>query len=399
MINFSLFCCFFRGKRLFCRIFCHWVIFMFNYDTYSVLGDGDCKYQGAISPPIFQTSTFSGGEYSYTRLSNPTRAALEQECALLEKGKYGFAFSSGLGAINALFSTLKKGDRVVVTDDIYGGTYRLINRIYKNYGINFVFADLCNLETAKKAITKGTALVFAETPTNPMMKIVDIAAVAKITHQNGGILAVDNTFLTPYFQNPLTLGADVVVHSATKYISGHHDVSAGIAVTNGKRLANKLGLALSTLGNGLSPFESWLVLRGLRTLPMRMEKHSENAYAAASFLNSHPKIEQVIYPAMPQHGGHLLCKRQSRGFGGVVSFYTKDEKTARKIISGGRVIKFAESLGGFKSLVTYPITQTHASIPKHIRNKIGINERLIRLSVGLENKEDIIADLATLLAD
>jgi len=374
------------------------VMFMFNEETLAVTGEGDCPYESAVSFPIFQTSTFGGGgEYSYSRLSNPTREALERECALLEKGNYAFAFSSGLAAVNSVFALLKKGDRVVVMNDIYGGTYRLITKIYSNYGIEFVFADLSDLSQAEAAITKNTALVFAETPTNPMMKIVDIKAIADISHKNNALFAVDNTFLTPIFQNPLLLGADIVLHSATKYISGHHDVLAGVVVTDNENIADRLKTVSMTLGNALSPFESWLVLRGIRTLPMRMEKHQANALAAAEFLSSHKKVERVIYPGLKQHSQHSLCISQATGFGGVVTLYVKETKTARKLISGGKIIKFAESLGGFRSLITYPLTQTHASIPQDLRESIGITDKLIRLSVGLCNERDIIEDLEEML--
>ncbi len=371
-----------------------WVILMLKKDTYSVMGEGDCKYESAISLPIFQTSTFGGGEsYSYSRLSNPTREALEKEIALLEQGSYGFAFSSGLACINAVFSLLKKGDRVVVTDDLYGGTYRLITKIYENYGIDFVFADMTDLPSLERAVTEGTAMVFAETPTNPMMKIADVAEIARIAHGAGAIFAVDNTFLSPYFQNPLALGADIVIHSATKFLSGHHDTLAGVAVTSDPAIAEKLGVISMTLGNVLSPLDSWLVLRGIRTLPLRMEKHQENAFALARFLETAPWVDRVIYPGLESHSGHRLCKAQASGFGGVVSFTVKDFGTAKRLLKGGKIIKFAESLGGFRSLITYPLTQTHASIPAEMREKIGITDKLFRLSVGLENSGDIINDL------
>ncbi|MBQ9848378.1 MAG: aminotransferase class I/II-fold pyridoxal phosphate-dependent enzyme [Clostridia bacterium] len=373
-------------------------MFYMERDSLSILGEGECGYESAICPPVFLSSTFeSGGNYSYSRCSNPTRSALERECAALEGGSFAFAFSSGLAAINSVFSLLKSGDRVIVSDDLYGGTYRLITELFSNYGIEFVFADLCSQSEAERAISNGAAMVFAESPTNPMMKIADIAFLASLCKQKGALLAVDNTFLSPYFQNPLALGADIAVHSATKFISGHHDSVAGVAVTDSEAIASRLSLISKTLGNALSPFDSWLVLRGIRTLPLRMEKHQRNAFAAAELLKSSSEVESVIFPGLCEHSGHELCKRQARGFGGVVSFTVKSTETAKRILRGGKIIKFAESLGGFRSLITYPMTQTHYSIPKEMRERIGITDRLFRLSVGLENEKDIICDLERML--
>ncbi len=371
---------------------------MFEKDTLSVIGDGKNLYEDAVSPPIFQTSTFGGGnEFSYTRLSNPTRAMLERELATLESGKYAFAFSSGLAAVNTVFSLLKNGDRVLLSDDLYGGTYRLAMNIFSKYGIDFEFVDMSIAENVKNRIHSKTRMVFAESPTNPMMKVAPLAEIAKICKENGSFFAVDNTFLTPYYQNPLTLGADIVIHSATKFLSGHHDTVAGAVITDSESLANEFRLISMTLGNALSPFDSWLTLRGMRTLPMRMEKHQENALNVAKFLKMHSKVASVIYPGLPEHSGHELMKQQSSGFGGVVSFTVNDVNTAKRLIKGGKIIKFAESLGGFRSLITYPLTQTHASIPQQIREKIGITDKLLRLSVGLENHKDIINDLADML--
>lgn len=371
---------------------------MTEKDTLSIIGDGDCGYEFSVTPPIFQTSTFGGGgEYSYTRLSNPTRSALEREIAKLEGGKFGFAFSSGLAAINSVFSLLKSGDRAVVSDDLYGGTYRLITKIYENYGIEFRFADMSNLQSVADAVSDGARMVFAESPTNPMMKIAPLKEIAALCKEKGTLFVVDNTFLSPYFQNPLSLGADVVIHSATKFLSGHHDTVAGAAVTDNEDIAARLSLISMTLGNALSPFESWLVLRGIRTLPLRMKKHQENAFKLAEYLQTLPQVERVYYPGLPQHKGHELCKSQSRGFGGVVSFAVKDVEAVQRLIKGGKIIKFAESLGGFRSLITYPLTQTHASIPQEMREKIGITDKLLRLSVGLEDFADIKSDLDFML--
>lgn len=371
---------------------------MLERDTLSIIGEGECGYEAAISPPVFLTSTFEGGgDYSYSRCSNPTRSALERECAALEKGSFAFAFSSGLAAINSVFSLLKSGDRVIVSDDLYGGTYRIITELFSNYGIEFVFADLSSLHTAKETLRGGAAMVFTESPTNPMMKMIDIRALAGLCRESGALFVVDNTFLSPYFQNPLELGADIVVHSATKYISGHHDAVAGIAVTDSAVLAERLTLISKTLGNALSPFDCWLVLRGIRTLPLRMERHQRNAFAAARFIKSSPAVESVIYPGLDTDASHELCKRQARGFGGVVSFTVKSKETAERLLKGGEIIKFAESLGGFRSLITYPLTQTHYSIPAEMRERIGINDRLFRLSLGLEDESDIINDLSRML--
>lgn len=366
---------------------------MLNKETLCAIGEGECGYESAITPPIFQTSTFGrGSDYSYTRCSNPTRSALERELAVLEGGKHGFAFSSGLGAINAVFSLLKKGDHVIISDDLYGGTYRLITRVYEKYGIDFEFVDMTDSENVARAIRNETSLVFAESPTNPMMKIIPLREIGSVCKDKNILFAVDNTFLTPYFQNPLALGADIVIHSATKFISGHHDTVSGAVITNDDSLAETLAMLTMTLGNMLSPFESWLVLRGIRTLPLRMEKHQENSMKVAEFLSGLPEIETVIYPGLDSHSGKSLCLSQSRGFGGVVSFTVRDVKYAKRLINGGKIIKFAESLGGFRSLITYPLTQTHASIPPEKREKIGITDKLLRLSVGLENIEDIKND-------
>lgn len=371
---------------------------MFEKETLSIVGEGENLYEASITPPIFQTSTFGGGgDFSYTRVSNPTRTLLEKELATLEGGNAAFAFSSGLAAINSVFSLLSYGDRVVVSDDLYGGTYRLITKIYAKYGIDFEFVDLTDMDRFEKSISQKTKMVFAETPTNPMMKIVPIGDIAELCKANGILFAVDNTFLTPYFQNPLELGADIVVHSATKFLSGHHDTVAGAVVCNNNVISEKIKVISMTLGNALSPFDSWLVLRGIRTLPLRMQKHEQNALAVAKFLKSLPEVEKVFYPGLPEHRGHELCKKQSKGFGGVVSFTVRDYQSVKKILNGGKIIKFAESLGGFRSLVTYPLTQTHASIPREMREKIGITDRLFRLSVGLESERDIMTDLAAML--
>jgi cystathionine gamma-synthase len=370
------------------------VMLMYEKDTVLIIGEGENAYESAISPPIFQTSTFGGGnEYSYTRLSNPTRSALCKTVALLEQGKYGFAFSSGLAAVNAVFSLLSSGDKVVLSDDLYGGTYRMAATVFQSYGITPVFADLSSAGSLSKVLDKQVKAVFAESPTNPMMKVSPLAELASVCKNAGVMLIVDNTFLTPIFQNPLALGADIVIHSATKYLSGHHDTVAGIAVTDKEKIAERLGYISSTLGNALSPFDSWLVLRGIRTLGMRMEKHQENAFVVAEFLKTRKEIGQVIYPGLREHSGYETSIKQSSGFGGVISFTVRDGEVLDRLLKKGKIIRFAESLGGFRSLITYPLTQTHASIPREMRERIGITDKLLRLSVGLENKKDIIADI------
>lgn len=371
---------------------------MLERDTLAIVGEGICGYEDAVSFPIFQTSTFGGdGDFSYTRCSNPTRSALERQLAALEYGKYALAFSSGLGAVNAVFSLLSKSDRVIVSDDIYGGTYRLITEIYSKYGIEFVFVDMTDLSSLERAVAGGARMVFAESPTNPMMKVLPLADIARVCKSVGALFVVDNTFLTPYFQNPLRLGADIVLHSSTKFLSGHHDTVSGALVTNNAPLAERLSLISRTLGNALSPFDCWLTLRGIRTLPLRMKKHEENAIALANFLQFLPEVERVYYPALESHEGHELCRAQSRGFGGVVTFSLKDVSSVSGLKKGGRIVKYAESLGGFRTLITHPVTQTHASMPEEIRKKTGITDRVMRLSVGLESAKDIKEDILDLL--
>ncbi len=374
-------------------------VFLSNhFETRASHGGGTEGYQGAVSFPIFQTSTYqAGGEFTYSRCQNPTRKELEHTVASLEEGAYGFAFSSGLAAVSSVFSLLKAGDHVLISDDLYGGTYRLIREIWSGFGIRFTFADLREPERAEGLIRRETRLIFAETPTNPMMKVLPLARLASLAGDRGILFAVDNTFLTPYFQKPLTLGADIVVHSGTKFLSGHHDTVCGFAVTSSEELAKKLGMIGRTLGNAAAPFDSWLALRGIQTLPLRMEKHASNAHAAAAYLESHPRVERVFYPGLPSHPSFELMKKQATGAGGVLSFLLKDDGV-EKVLNGGKLIRFAESLGGTTSLITYPQTQTHASVPKDVRERIGITPRLLRLSLGLEHIEDLLEDLEQMLS-
>lgn len=370
---------------------------MQHFETLAAHGAEHTVYEGAVSFPIFQTSTYSGSEeFSYSRCQNPTRSELEHTIALLETGKYGFAFSSGLAAISTVFSLLKQGDHVLISDDLYGGTYRLIEEIWSGFGVEFTFADLRDPSNAEKLIRKTTKLLFIETPTNPMMKVLPIRALANLAHENGALLAVDNTFLTPYYQRPLSLGADLSVQSGTKFMAGHHDTVCGLLTTSSEQLAERLALIQRTLGNALAPFDCWLAMRGMQTLPIRMEQHRKNALAAAEFLEAHPRVERVFYPGLPSHEGYELMKSQTSGAGGVLSFLLKDDDV-EGVLHGGTYIRFAESLGGTTSLITYPQTQTHASVPKDVRERIGITPRLIRLSVGLEHAEDLLADLEQML--
>ncbi len=371
-----------------------------HFDSKVVHGGMGCDpITGAVSFPIFQTATFrhrafgvSTG-YDYTRLQNPTRQELERSMAILEEGLEAFAFSSGQAANMSVFGMLKPGDHVILSDDIYGGTFRIAEDIFSALGCEFTYVDLFYLDELKKNIRPNTKMVFMETPTNPMMKVADIQKVAEITKEKDIIFVVDNTFLTPYFQRPLLLGADIVVHSGTKYLCGHNDVIAGIVIVKSKEHAAHFRLQLKSRGNGLPPFDSWLLLRGLKTLSLRMKKHDENAKAVANWLRKHPKVKKVYYAGFEDHIGYDISKKQCTGFGGMISFELDREETAIQLLSEVKMILFAESLGGTETLITYPLTQTHESIPADIREKLGINEKFIRISIGIEDANDIIADL------
>ena len=369
-----------------------------QFDTIATHGAGSASYEGAVSFPIFQTATYSGSDaYSYTRCANPTREELQRTVALLEGGKHGFAFASGLAAVCSVFSLLRAGDHVLLSDDLYGGTYRAAKEIFEGFGVSFTFADLRHPADAELFLQRNTKLIFAETPTNPTMKVIPLGELSTLAKANGVLLAVDNTFLTPYFQKPFLHGADIVIHSGTKFLAGHHDTGCGIAVVKDDTLAQRLALLQRTLGNALSPFDSWLTLRGLQTLPIRMDKHQKNALSAAEFLFYHPRVETVLYPGLPSHPAYETNKKQATGAGGVLSFVLKDDRV-EGILRGGELIRFAESLGGTTSLITYPKTQTHASVPEDVRNRMGITSRLLRLSVGLEHEGDLLTDLEELLS-
>ena len=364
------------------------------------------KAYGAVMPPIYQTSTFAqstpGGHkgYEYGRTHNPTRTALENALASLENGNYGLAFGSGLAAIDAIIKLLKSGDEVISTSDLYGGTYRLFTKVFENYGIKFHFIRMENASNIEAYINENTRLIWTETPTNPMMNIIDIEVTAAIAKKHNIILAVDNTFATPYLQRPLDLGADIVMHSATKYIGGHSDLVMGALVVKDKEIADKLYFIQNASGAICGPMDSFLALRGIKTLHVRMQRHCENGKAIAEYLAAHPKVEKVYWPGFEDHPNHDIAKRQMDDFGGMISFVTKgdDYDQAIKIVENLKVFTLAESLGGVESLAGHPASMTHASIPKATREKIGVVDALIRLSIGIEDVDDLIEDLAQALS-
>jgi len=359
---------------------------------------------GAIIVPIYQTSTFVQEElgknkgYEYARTSNPTRAALERNLARLEGGRFGFAFASGMAAINALLTLFKSGDHIITGRNVYGGTFRLFERILKNFGLEFTYVDTTRLANVEEAIRKNTRLLFLETPTNPIMEITDLAAASELAHRHGVLVAVDNTFMSPYLQRPLELGADVVVHSTTKYLNGHSDGVGGAALINDAGLAERLKFIQNAAGAVLGPMDSWLVLRGVKTLAVRMRQHSENGMAVAQFLEAHPKVKRVHYPGLPSHPQYELGKKQTHGPGGMLSFETGSIENARAILKSVRLCSLAESLGGVETLISHPASMTHASVPPEDRQRLGITDGLVRISVGIEDIEDLIADLDQALA-
>ena len=357
----------------------------------------------AISFPIYQSATFSHpklGEssgFDYTRTSNPTRSQLEGILARLENGNAALALSSGMSAIAVLFELFETGDHIIVDADLYGGSVRLFDKVCKRRGIEFTTADL-STEDAADLITDRTKAIYIETPTNPMMHVIDIKKLAAITKANDLMLIVDNTFLSPYFQNPLDLGADVVLHSGTKYIGGHHDTIGGFIVVNDTELENRLRYLCNTVGASLAPFDSWLMLRGIRTLALRMERAEQNARKIAGHLREIPYVTKVLYPGLEDHPGHEIMKQQARGFGAMISFEVKSADIVRTILDNVQLFYFAESLGGTETLITYPLTQTHAEVPIELREKNGITDRLLRLSVGIEKAEDLIAEFDRVFA-
>jgi cystathionine gamma-lyase len=361
---------------------------------------------GAIMTPIYMTSTYvqqSPGVhkgYEYSRSHNPTRKAYENCIASLESGNFGYAFASGLSATTVLLQLFKSGDHVVAGDDMYGGTFRLFDKIYRNNGFEFSYADLTNPANFEKAVKPNTKLLWLETPTNPMLKLVDIAALTKLAHARGILVAVDNTFMSPYFQRPLELGADLVIHSSTKYIGGHSDVIGGIIVGRDQTLNERLFFLSNAMGPVASPFDAFLAMRSLKTLAVRMRAHQENAFEVVKFLRTQSaKVEKVIYPGMPEHPQHELAKRQMSGFGGIVTLVLKGGmKETRAFLENVRVFSLAESLGGVESLVNHPAIMTHASVPAETRKALGISDSLVRLSVGIETPQDLVRDLEQALA-
>lgn len=360
---------------------------------------------GAVIVPIYLTSTYQQeaiGQhkgYEYSRTGNPTRNALEEALAAIENGEYGLAFASGLAATTTVLSLLKSGDHIVAGDDLYGGTYRLLEKVVKNWGVTTTYVDIDDISNFAKAIQPNTKLIWVETPTNPLLKIIDIAALANIAEQNNLILVVDNTFASPYFQRPLDNGADIVVHSTTKYLGGHSDIIGGAVVTSNEQLYTELKFYQNAIGAVPSPFDSWLVLRGIKTLAVRMREHEKNALLLAQFLEQHPKVERVYYPGLPSHEQHQLAKSQMSGFGGMISLELKgDFADVEKFASRLQLFLLAESLGGVESLLCYPAKMTHGSLPQEERYKRGINDNLVRLSVGIENVLDLQADLENALS-
>jgi cystathionine beta-lyase/cystathionine gamma-synthase len=358
---------------------------------------------GAVITPIYQTSTYAqealgkNKGFEYGRTHNLTRSALEANVAALEKGKYGIAFSSGLAATHALMSLLKNGDHVIVSNNVYGGTYRLYELNMKDYGIDFSWVDTSDLRNIESAIKENTKLVFVETPTNPMLNLTDLEGTAKICKKNNLISIVDNTFMSPYFQNPLTFGCDIVLHSQTKYINGHSDVIGGILVTSDDKIHSRLRYIQNAVGSVPSPFDCWLILRSTKTLAVRMERHNYNAQQFANYLMNSKIAKKVFYPGLMHHPQHELAVKQMRGFGGMISADFGEIETAKKILNGVQIFTLGESLGGVESLISHPATMTHASVPKEERERMGLTDSLVRFSVGLEDIEDLIQDVENAL--
>ncbi len=377
-----------------------------DISTLCIHGSQDHTHStGAVSVPIYQSATFvhpavgvSTG-YDYSRLQNPTREQLERIVARLENGVDAMAFSTGMAAMSAMMELFKPGDHLLASDDLYGGSHRLFTHISKKNGIDIEFIDTSDRREILRHIRKETRMLFIETPTNPMMKVTDIAEASAIAREFGLLLTVDNTFLTPYLQNPIDLGADIVIHSGTKYLSGHNDTLAGFLVVASQELSERLRFIYKTTGACLAPMDSWLMIRGIKTLAIRMEKQQENAMALARWLITHPKIQSVYYVGLPTHPSYEISQRQARGFGAMISFQVDSEATAKQLLQRVELAMYAESLGGVETLITYPMLQTHADVPQEVREAKGINERLLRLSVGIESLDDLIADLDKALSD
>jgi cystathionine beta-lyase/cystathionine gamma-synthase len=359
---------------------------------------------GSLMTPIHLTSTYSQEElgknkgYAYSRVSNPTRTVLEKNIAALENGKEGFAFASGMAAEAAVFHLLKAGDHVIASRNVYGGTYRIAKFVLEDFGLQFDFVDTTDLAVVQRAVKPNTRMLFIETPTNPTMEITDLRGAAKLARAHKLISVVDNTFATPYLQNPLDLGIDIVLHSATKYLNGHSDMLGGLVVLNDPKLVERLRFVQKSVGGILSPFEAWMCLRGIKTLAVRMARHDSNAMEVASFLNTHRKVKKVNYPGLVSHPQHWLAQKQMRGFGGMISFDLGSLDKAKKLLKSVRLCALAESLGGVETLISHPATMTHAAVPAEERRKIGVTDGLVRISVGIEDVEDIIADLKRALS-
>jgi len=358
---------------------------------------------GAVITPIYQTSTYAQEElgkhkgFEYGRTHNFTRQALENNIAVLEKGKYAIAFSSGLAAEHSILSLLKAGDHVIVTDNVYGGTYRLFELVMKDYGLEFSWVDFNDLQNIEKAKKSNTKMVFMETPTNPMLNLIDLRAASEICRKHGLISVVDNTFMSPYLQNPLDLGCDIVIHSSTKYINGHSDIIGGIVITNKEEIHTRIRYIQNAVGAVPSPFDCWLILRSTKTLAVRMERHNQNAVALAEHLTKMNKVKKVFYPGLKEHPQHELAKKQMKGFGGMVSIELGDSELTQSFLKKLKIFTLAESLGGVESLVCHPASMTHASLPKEKRETFGITDSLVRLSVGIEDIEDLVEDIENAL--
>ena len=374
----------------------------YELDTVCIHGNTNRKAvdnTGSISFPIYQTAAFAhpavgkSTGYDYSRLQNPTREETERIIRDLEHGTDAIGFSTGMAAINAVMELFNPGDHIIATDDLYGGSIRQFNNINVKNGYSFTYLDTSDLSLVEEKINTNTKALYVETPTNPMGQVTDIKKAAELAHRHGCILIVDNTFLTPYFQNPIDLGADIVVHSATKYLEGHNDTLGGFVITADDSLSEKLRNIAKTTGASLAPFDSWLILRGIKTLAVRMEKHQENALAIAKWLKSQKKVKEVYYTGLPEHKSYEVSKAQSRGVSGMIAFRVQSEEAAYKILENVKLIHFAESLGGTESLITYPVKQTHADVPEDVRRSRGIDETLLRMSVGIENVNDLIKDL------
>lgn len=365
--------------------------------------EGKLEHYGAISYPIYQTATYEHPEagqstgYDYSRLQNPTREHLEKMIAGLESGIDAFALSTGMAAITLLMELFRPGDHLIVEADLYGGSIRLFDHVNKKNNYEFTHLN-CAEDDIEGAIQDNTKAIYIETPTNPMMNVSDIAAIAKIAKKHGLLLIVDNTFLSPYFQNPLKLGADIVVHSGTKFLGGHNDTLAGFLVTNNEEVRDRLRFLIKTTGAGLAPFDCWLILRGMKTLGIRMERSQENAIRIAEWLKTQSIVQKVYYPGLPEHPGYEIMKKQARGFGSMITFQVDSKEHALQILKQVRMIKFAESLGGVETLITYPTTQTHADVPEEVRLKNGITPCTLRLSTGIEDIEDLLVELSEVFA-